>query len=114
MFAPADRIETRTASLPWRVGRDGPAGRAGWHHGGVDVDDLYGLPMDEFVPARNELARELRNSGKRDEARQALRAIADHVRARTAELAAANAQAGAGAAASASASASASAAGRAR
>lgn len=34
----------------------------------VDVDDLYGLPFDEFVPARNVLARELRQAGKRDEA----------------------------------------------
>jgi hypothetical protein len=36
--------------------------------GFVDVDDLYGLPFDEFVPARNALARELRTAGKRDEA----------------------------------------------
>ncbi len=36
--------------------------------GRVDTDDLYGLPFDEFVPARNALARELRNAGKRDEA----------------------------------------------
>jgi len=41
---------------------------AAWHHGRVDVDDLYGLPFDEFVPARNALARELRKAGKRDEA----------------------------------------------
>ena len=34
----------------------------------MDVDDLYGLPFDEFVPARNALARELRKAGKRDEA----------------------------------------------
>jgi hypothetical protein len=34
----------------------------------VNVDELYGLPLDEFVPARNGLARELRNSGKRAEA----------------------------------------------
>jgi hypothetical protein len=41
----------------------------GWcHHEVVDVDDLYGLPLDEFVPARNGLARELRNSGRRDDA----------------------------------------------
>jgi hypothetical protein len=37
----------------------------------VDVDDLYGLPLDEFVPARNALARELRNSGRREEAGEA-------------------------------------------
>ena len=34
----------------------------------MDADDLYGLPFDEFVPARNALARELRKAGKRDEA----------------------------------------------
>jgi hypothetical protein len=34
----------------------------------VDVDDLYGLPLDEFVPARNALTRELRNAGRREEA----------------------------------------------
>ncbi len=33
-----------------------------------DVDELYGLALDEFVPARNALARELRGAGKRDEA----------------------------------------------
>ncbi|MBV9682610.1 MAG: hypothetical protein JO046_12515 [Solirubrobacterales bacterium] len=34
----------------------------------MDVDELYGLPLDEFVPARNALARELRNSGRREDA----------------------------------------------
>ena len=34
----------------------------------MDVDELYGLPFDEFVPARNALTRELRKAGKRDEA----------------------------------------------
>jgi hypothetical protein len=34
----------------------------------VDVDDLYGLPLDEFVPARNALARELRSAGRREDA----------------------------------------------
>ena len=34
----------------------------------MDVDDLYGLPLDEFVPARTALTRELRKAGKRDEA----------------------------------------------
>ncbi|MBV9000471.1 MAG: hypothetical protein JO304_15525 [Solirubrobacterales bacterium] len=34
----------------------------------MDVDDLYGLPLEEFVPARNALARELRNSGRREDA----------------------------------------------
>jgi hypothetical protein len=35
---------------------------------GVDVDDLYGLPLDQFVPERTALARELRKAGNRDEA----------------------------------------------
>jgi hypothetical protein len=34
----------------------------------VDVDELYGLPLDRFTPERNALARELRNAGERDEA----------------------------------------------
>jgi hypothetical protein len=34
----------------------------------MDVDDLYGLPLDQFTPERNALARALRNDGKRDEA----------------------------------------------
>jgi hypothetical protein len=33
-----------------------------------EVDDLYGLPPDEFTPRRDELAKELRVAGKRDEA----------------------------------------------
>jgi hypothetical protein len=32
------------------------------------VDALYGLPLDEFTPRRDELAKELRGAGKRDEA----------------------------------------------
>jgi len=36
----------------------------------VEVDDLYGLPLDQFTPERNALARELRNSGARGEAAQ--------------------------------------------
>jgi hypothetical protein len=32
------------------------------------VDALYGLPLDEFTPRRDELSRELRGAGKRDEA----------------------------------------------
>jgi len=35
---------------------------------GVDAHDLYGLPLDRFVPERTALARELRKAGKRDEA----------------------------------------------
>lgn len=34
----------------------------------MDVDDLYGLPLDQFVPERTALARELRNGGRREEA----------------------------------------------
>jgi hypothetical protein len=33
-----------------------------------DADELYGLPFDEFIPARNALARELRSAGRRQEA----------------------------------------------
>ena len=32
------------------------------------MDELYGLPLDQFTPRRNELAKELRATGKRDEA----------------------------------------------
>jgi hypothetical protein len=32
------------------------------------VDALYGLPLDEFTPRRDELVKELRSAGKRDEA----------------------------------------------
>jgi hypothetical protein len=34
----------------------------------VDVDELYGLPLDRFTPERNALARELRNAGEREQA----------------------------------------------
>jgi hypothetical protein len=34
----------------------------------VDIEELYGLPLDRFVAERNALARELRISGRRDEA----------------------------------------------
>lgn len=33
-----------------------------------ELDRLYGLPLGEFTRARNELARELRNTGEREEA----------------------------------------------
>jgi hypothetical protein len=33
-----------------------------------EADDLYGLALDEFVPARDALAKRLRADGKRDEA----------------------------------------------
>jgi hypothetical protein len=36
----------------------------------VDPDDLYGLPLDRFVPERGALAKELRAAGRRDEATQ--------------------------------------------
>jgi hypothetical protein len=36
--------------------------------GEVDVDDLYGLPLDRFVPERNALAREIRKAGDRERA----------------------------------------------
>jgi hypothetical protein len=32
------------------------------------VDELYGLPLDEFIPRRDELAKVLRATGQRDEA----------------------------------------------
>jgi len=35
---------------------------------GMDVDDLYGLPLERFVPERAVLARQLRSEGRRDEA----------------------------------------------
>jgi hypothetical protein len=34
----------------------------------VRKDDLYGLPVEEFTKARDELAKELRNAGKKDAA----------------------------------------------
>ena len=34
----------------------------------MDIDDLYGAPLDRFVPQRTELAKALRKDGKRDEA----------------------------------------------
>ena len=40
----------------------------GWQHGRVDVDDLYGLPLDRFVPERTALSRELRKAGEREQA----------------------------------------------
>ncbi len=33
-----------------------------------DLDDLYGLPLDRFVPERTALAKELRNAGQREDA----------------------------------------------
>lgn len=40
----------------------------GWHHGAVEPDDLYGLPLDRFVPERGALARSLRADGRREQA----------------------------------------------
>ena len=34
----------------------------------ADADELYGLPLDRFVPERTALARELRSEGRREEA----------------------------------------------
>jgi hypothetical protein len=34
----------------------------------VKKDDLYGLPLNDFTPARDALAKELRNAGKKDAA----------------------------------------------
>jgi hypothetical protein len=34
----------------------------------VDIEELYGLPLERFVPERNALARELRAAERRDEA----------------------------------------------
>jgi DNA repair exonuclease SbcCD ATPase subunit len=34
----------------------------------VDIDDLYGAPLEKFVPERTALARELRKQGHRDDA----------------------------------------------
>ncbi len=35
---------------------------------GTDADDLYGLPLDRFIPERTALSRALRADGRRDEA----------------------------------------------
>jgi hypothetical protein len=35
---------------------------------GVDVEDLYGLPLDRFIPERASLARGLRSGGEREQA----------------------------------------------
>ena len=34
----------------------------------MDLDDLYGLPLDRFIPERATLARELRSGGEREQA----------------------------------------------
>jgi hypothetical protein len=34
----------------------------------MDIDELYGLPLERFVPERTALARQLRSEGRRDEA----------------------------------------------
>jgi hypothetical protein len=36
--------------------------------GGVDVDELYGLALDRFIPERASLVRELRSGGEREQA----------------------------------------------
>jgi len=35
----------------------------------MDGDELYGLPLDQFVPARTELAKSLRAAGRREDAK---------------------------------------------
>jgi hypothetical protein len=40
----------------------------------MDPDDLFGLPLDRFVPERTALARALRSQGRRDEAAEVARA----------------------------------------
>jgi hypothetical protein len=35
---------------------------------GVDLDELYGLPLDRFIPERASLVRELRTNGEREQA----------------------------------------------
>src|SRR6266550_1075876 len=35
----------------------------------AELDRLFGLPLSEFTAARNELAKELRDAGRRDEQR---------------------------------------------
>jgi hypothetical protein len=39
----------------------------------MDADELYGLPLDRFVPERGALARELRTHGRREEAAEVAR-----------------------------------------
>jgi hypothetical protein len=48
--------------------RDLARGRVGWHHESVDIDELYGLPLERFTPERNGLAKELRGAGERERA----------------------------------------------
>jgi hypothetical protein len=36
----------------------------------MDADDLYGLPLDQFIPERTALARSLRSQGRREEAKE--------------------------------------------
>jgi hypothetical protein len=36
----------------------------------VTIDDLYGVPLEDFVPARDDLARELAAAGEHDEAKR--------------------------------------------
>ena len=48
--------------------------------GGMETDDLYGLPLDRFVPERDALAKELRAGGDR-EAADAVKKLAKPTRA---------------------------------
>src|SRR5690348_16359271 len=48
--------------------------------GAIETDDLYGLPLDRFVPERDALAKELRAGGDR-EAADAVKKLAKPTRA---------------------------------
>ena len=50
--------DERTASPP----------RVSWAAPIVDIDELYGLPLDRFIPERAKLAKELSAAGERDQA----------------------------------------------
>ena len=41
---------------------------ADWQHVGMDADDLFGLPLDRFIPERTALVKSLRSEKRRDEA----------------------------------------------
>jgi hypothetical protein len=56
------------------AGAPGTAGRVGWPPPNVgadrDIDQLYGLPLDEFTAARNALVRDLRKSRRKQDAEE--------------------------------------------
>src|SRR5688500_11267390 len=61
MLGPSDATVAR-----WRAVRSGPMAA----DLEAEVDRLYRLPLEEFVRARDELARRLRGEGSREEAAQ--------------------------------------------